>query len=72
VAEGSGERLYSLFVPTVPNPTTGYVLIVRPSDVIELDWSVEQAVKAIMSGGVLMPDTIPFTRRLNVPERGNQ
>ena len=64
VAEGSGERLYSLFVPTVPNPTTGYVLIVRPSDVIELDWTVEQAVKAIMSGGVLMPDTIPFTRGL--------
>ena len=59
---GTGEELYSLFVPTVPNPTTGYVLIVRPSDVIELDWSIEQAVKAIMSGGVLMPDVVPLIR----------
>ncbi|MFH1265786.1 MAG: DUF502 domain-containing protein [Planctomycetota bacterium] len=59
----TGEELYSLFVPTVPNPTTGYVLIVRPSDVIELDWSIEQAVKAIMSGGVLMPDTLPIARK---------
>ncbi len=67
---GSGDTLYSLFVPTVPNPTTGYVLVVKPSDVIELDWSVEQAVKAIMSGGVLMPDTIPFAPRPSISDDG--
>jgi uncharacterized membrane protein len=64
----TGESLYSLFVPTVPNPTTGYVLVVRPSDVVELDWSIERAVKAIMSGGVLMPDAVPLAHVAATPE----
>jgi uncharacterized membrane protein len=56
----SGEALYTVFVATAPNPTTGFVLVIRPSDVVELDWTVEEAVKVIMSGGVLMPDAVPF------------
>ncbi|UCG86172.1 MAG: DUF502 domain-containing protein [Gemmatimonadota bacterium] len=62
----TGDPLYSVFVATAPNPTTGFVLVLRQSDVIELDWSIEEAVKAVMSGGVLMPDAIPL-----VGTRGN-
>lgn len=54
----TGERLYSVFVPTVPNPTTGFVFVVRTTDVHELDWPVEEAIKVIMSGGVMMPAKI--------------
>jgi uncharacterized membrane protein len=51
----TGEECVTIFYATTPNPTTGFVLILRRADVIELDWTVEQAVKAIMSGGILMP-----------------
>ncbi len=54
----TGEKLYSVFVPTVPNPTTGFVFVVRTADVHELDWPVEEAIKVIMSGGVMMPAKI--------------
>jgi uncharacterized membrane protein len=56
--ERTGETLYTVFVATAPNPTTGYVLVIRPSEVIELDWSIEEAVKVVMSGGVLMPSNM--------------
>ena len=52
--------LYSVFMATAPNPTTGFVLVLRQSDVIALDWSIEEAIKAVMSGGVLMPDVVPL------------
>lgn len=55
------EELFAVFVPTVPNPTTGFVFLVRRSDVVELDWTVEQAIQTIMSGGVLMPASVPLT-----------
>jgi len=45
----------SVYVPTTPNPTGGYFVIVRRSDVIELDMSVDQALKYIISMGVALP-----------------
>jgi uncharacterized membrane protein len=51
----TGEDLCTIFYATTPNPTTGFVLIVKRSDLVELDWSIEEAVKAIMSGGILLP-----------------
>lgn len=59
----SGETLYTVFVATSPNPTTGFVFLIKPSEVVELNWSVEEAVKVIMSGGVLMPDLASFLPR---------
>jgi uncharacterized membrane protein len=52
----TGDEFVTIFYATTPNPTTGFVLIVPRKDVVELDWSVEQAVQVIMSGGILMPD----------------
>ena len=60
--EQTGEELCSTFIATTPNPTTGFVFILKRSDVIELDWTVEQAVSVIMSGGMAVPPTAPFSQ----------
>jgi len=49
-----GDHL-SVYVPTTPNPTGGYFVIVARKDVIELDMSVDQALKYIISMGVVAP-----------------
>ncbi len=68
----TGEELASVFIPTTPNPTTGYLQILRRKDLVELDWSVEDAVRTIMSGGILRPDflTIVPTKELENLPRG--
>ena len=52
----TGEELATVFIPTTPNPTTGYLQILKRSELVELDWSVEDAVRTIMSGGILRRD----------------
>ena len=49
------EDCLSVYVPTTPNPTGGYFVIVRKSDIIELDMTVDQALKYIISMGVVPP-----------------
>jgi uncharacterized membrane protein len=46
----------SIYVPTTPNPTSGFFLMVPASDTIELDMTVEQALKYIVSMGVVSPE----------------
>ncbi|MHB8353025.1 MAG: DUF502 domain-containing protein [Burkholderiales bacterium] len=53
VADKLGEPHVSVYVPTTPNPTSGFFLMVPRSDVIELDISVEDALKHIISMGVV-------------------
>ena len=53
-----GIEYYHLFVPTTPNPTSGYLLFVKQSDVIEINMTVEEGLKIIISGGMLAPDKI--------------
>lgn len=52
----TGDELATVFIPTTPNPTTGYLQVLKRKDLVELDWSVEDAVRTIMSGGILRPD----------------
>jgi uncharacterized membrane protein len=47
----SGEKLFSVFIPTSPNPTSGYLEIVRESDIIKTDISVDDALKMVLSAG---------------------
>lgn len=58
--QGSGRELAAVYVPTTPNPTSGYLEIVPLSDITPTDWSVDQAMSFIISGGAVSPDTIPF------------
>ncbi|MGR3540900.1 MAG: DUF502 domain-containing protein [Hasllibacter sp.] len=56
--EGGGEAdpLLSIFVPTTPNPTSGFLLFLPASDVVELDMSVEDAAKLVISAGLVYPN----------------
>jgi len=63
------EEVCAVFVPTAPNPTTGYMLVMPRSELIDLPWSVEDAVKAIMSGGVLTPDPMVMPAQFAQNER---
>jgi len=46
----------SIYVPTTPNPTSGFFLMMRASDIIELDMSVDEALKYVISMGVVSPE----------------
>ena len=50
-----GEPKLSVFLPTTPNPTSGFLLFVPRSEVIELDMSIEDAAKLIISAGLVYP-----------------
>ncbi|MEM6664791.1 MAG: DUF502 domain-containing protein [Pseudomonadota bacterium] len=51
-----GEPTYSVFLPTTPNPTSGFLLFVKKADVTLLDMSVEDAAKTVISAGLVVPD----------------
>ena len=51
----TGEDMISVFVPTTPNPTTGFIIVVRRSEVVFLDMSVDEAFKMILTLGVVAP-----------------
>ena len=60
VMQHTGIDMISIFVPTTPNPTGGFFLMVPKTDVIELKMSVDEALKLIISLGVMQPiTTIP-------------
>ena len=52
----TGEALLSIFVPTTPNPTSGFLLFLPESDVVRLDMSVEDAAKLVISAGLVYPN----------------
>lgn len=55
IQEKTEEETLNVFLPTTPNPTSGYLLFVSKKDCIFLDMSVEQAVKYIISAGLVAP-----------------
>ncbi len=52
----TGEDVVSCFVPTTPNPTSGFIIIVPKKDVMVLDMDVDEALKMIISLGVVVPE----------------
>jgi uncharacterized membrane protein len=52
----TNKKVINVYVPTTPNPTSGYYLIVDENEVIELDMSVEDSFKLLISGGIINPD----------------
>ncbi|MEQ6247988.1 DUF502 domain-containing protein [Sulfitobacter sp. HNIBRBA3233] len=53
---GGDGNMTSIFLPTTPNPTSGFLLFVPTSDVIELDMTVEDAAKLVISAGLVYPN----------------
>jgi len=60
--EDTGEELAAVYVPTTPNPTSGYLEVVPTAKLIFTDWSMDQAMTFIISGGAVSPEHIPFSR----------
>ena len=53
-----GEEIINLFVPTTPNPTSGFFVLIPKKNAFELDISVEDAFKLVISAGVVTPDSV--------------
>lgn len=57
----TGQELVAVYVPTSPNPTSGYIEIVPMDDVVITDWSTEEAMTFVMTGGTNAPENLRFT-----------
>lgn len=57
VPQRTGQEMVSVFLPTTPNPTSGFLLFVPKQDVILLDMTIEEAAKLIISAGLVSPPT---------------
>jgi len=55
-----GTKLTSIFIPTTPNPTSGFLLYLPDEDIVETDLTIEEGMKLIMSGGILVPEQVEF------------
>ena len=60
----TGEELWTIFIPTTPNPTSGFLIFYPKTRVQELEMSVGEAMKLIISGGTVVPPWPPATPQL--------
>lgn len=65
--EHTGKQLAAVYVPTTPNPTSGYMEIVPLEHLVATDWSMEEAMTFIISGGAVAPDHIKYENRDGTP-----
>lgn len=54
----TGENMHTVFIPTVPNPTSGFLVIIGESQIKDPHWSIEEAMKMVISGGIIGPEVI--------------
>lgn len=59
----SGDNLLSVFIPTTPNPTSGFLVLVPEDEVIDTDYNIEEAFKFIVSSGIVGRDFAPSKDR---------
>jgi uncharacterized membrane protein len=64
------EKLISVFIPTTPNPTGGFLLLVPESEIVKLDISVAEGIKFIISLGAISPDYAGHSISVLPPETG--
>jgi uncharacterized membrane protein len=67
IQERTEIEMHNVFVPTVPNPTTGFVLLVPKTDFIPLDMSIEEALKIVISGGAIAPEKVVRIKKNESP-----
>ena len=56
----TGRELAAVYVPTTPNPTSGYLEIVPIENVVSTDWTMDEAMAFIVSGGAIAPETVTY------------
>lgn len=54
--EATKEKIINVFVPTTPNPTSGFLLMLPEEDIVRLEMSISDGMKWIISGGAVVPD----------------
>jgi uncharacterized membrane protein len=59
-AHGTGEKVAAVYVPTTPNPTSGFIEIVPVEDMVFLDWTADQAMQFIITGGAAAPPRMTY------------
>ncbi len=52
----NGQKYITTFMPTTPNPTTGFLMLIKEEDVIESDYTAEEAIQYIISAGIIKPE----------------
>jgi uncharacterized membrane protein len=57
ISDKTGKKIANVFIPTTPNPTSGFFLMVPHEDVIELEMSVDDGLKMLLSVGVVIPES---------------
>lgn len=67
IQEKIDKDVFSVFLPTTPNPTSGYLIFVPKDEAILLDMSIEEALKLIISGGAIAPNT-PQTEEFSIED----
>ncbi len=58
----TGQEWASVYVPTSPNPTSGYTEILPLSDVVMTDWTMEEAMTFVMTSGTSAKETLRFSK----------
>lgn len=62
----TGRQVAAVYVPTTPNPTSGYLEIVPVEKLVSTDWTMDQAMSFIISGGAVAPEHIHYTHNAPV------
>lgn len=57
----TGEKLAAVYVPTTPNPTSGYMEIVPLDRLVSTDWTIDEAMSFVISGGTVGPDRVYYS-----------
>ena len=65
IEDSAGKKFCKVLIPTTPNPTTGFFELVPAEDVIETTLTVEEAFKMIISGGIVAPDVVKFSKTVS-------
>lgn len=58
ITDKSGKKLYALYIPTAPMPTSGYFEMATEDKITRTDISIDEAMKIVISGGMILPDEI--------------
>ena len=61
--ESTGETILCVYVPTTPVPTSGYMLMVPETDVVPVNWDLQETLQAIVSGGITVPEVVRYHQK---------
>ena len=66
--EGHGKTVLVIYIPTVPNPTSGMLAFVPEDEVFESNLSIEDAMKIVFSGGIVLPESMQIPSSASLPQ----